>query len=67
MQNNGINIFLLMDGVNPVEAYSDKALADQDCWLCNEAEKFSPDPMPYWVKPVAFHNTTFTDVFSAEV
>lgn len=45
-------IHLLMNDKEPVGAYTDKALADADCWLCNDAEKFSPDPMPYWVKTV---------------
>jgi hypothetical protein len=67
MENNGIKIFLLMDGTNPVEAYRDKALADRDCWLCNDAEKFSPDPMPYWVKPLTFHMEVFRDSIPEEV
>jgi hypothetical protein len=54
MENNGIKIFLLMDDNMIVQAYQDGALAHQDCWLCNEAEKFSPNPMPYWVQPVQF-------------
>ena len=49
-----INIFLLMENSKIITAYDNEALAHQDCWLCNEAEKFSPDPSPYWVKPVEF-------------
>ena len=52
MLEHPIKIFLLMENSTIVQAYADDALAHQDCWLCNEAEKFSPDPMPYWVKPV---------------
>jgi hypothetical protein len=53
-------IHLLMENQTIVSAYQDKALAHHDCWLCNEAEKFSPDPMPYWVKEVEF----ITEIFS---
>lgn len=49
-----------MENQTIVSAYQDKALAHHDCWLCNEAEKFSPDPMPYWVKEVEF----ITEIFS---
>ena len=31
-------IYLLMEEQNPVGAYLDKALADADCWTCNEAQ-----------------------------
>lgn len=50
--NPQINIYLLMENANVISAYSDKALADADCWICNDAEKFSVDPHPFWVKPV---------------
>jgi hypothetical protein len=52
MATNLIEIFLLMENDKPVSAYADKAQADEDCWVCNDAEKFSPDPHPFWVKPV---------------
>ena len=52
-------IHLLMENQTVMGAYTDKNLADYDCWLCNEAEKFSPDPMPFWVKSVE----VVTDIF----
>jgi hypothetical protein len=55
-------VFVLMDGSNPVEAYLDKDLAHYDCWICNEAEKFSPDPMPFYVKEAALQTATYSPV-----
>lgn len=52
-------VFVLMDGSGPVEAYLDKDLAHYDCWICNEAEKFSSDPMPYYVKEVVLNTATY--------
>ena len=43
-------VFILMNGGTPEAAYANEELAQYDCWLCNSAERFSPDPMPYWVK-----------------
>lgn len=44
--------YVLMHNTTPVAVYQRSEAADYDCWLCNEGEKFSPDPHPYWVKPV---------------
>ena len=49
----GIPVYVLMEGNKPVGVYTDKALADKDCWLCNEADKYAPEPMTYWVESVA--------------
>lgn len=54
-------VYVLMDGNNPVEAYLDKELAHYDCWLCNEAEKFSDNPMPFYVKVVMLNAATYND------
>ena len=44
-------IYLLMEEQNPVGAYLDKALADADCWTCNEANHYTDDAdaPDYWV------------------
>ena len=49
-------VFLLMEGDNPITAYADKALAEQDCWVCNDAQRYlDMEQLDYWVKPVAFY------------
>ena len=53
------HVYVLMDGNTPVETYTDKDLAYYDCWICNEAEKFSPDPMPFYVKDVLLNTSTY--------
>lgn len=55
-------VFILMDGNTPVEAYTDEEAAHRDCWLCNEAEKFSPDPFPFHVKEVLLRTDTYGDI-----
>ena len=51
-----IAVFLLMEGDKPITAYADKALAEQDCWVCNDAQKYlDMEQLDYWVKPVAFY------------
>ena len=57
--NRMTTIFILMDGSGPVEAYLNQDLAHYDCWICNEAEKFSSDPMPYYVKEVVLNTATY--------
>jgi hypothetical protein len=52
-------VYILMDGGTPIEAYADEELAHRDCWLCNEAEKFSPDPMPFWVQRMPINMETY--------
>lgn len=47
-----LHIHILMNNTQPIGGYQDKALADADCHIMNEAEKYSPDPMPYWVKTI---------------
>ena len=53
-------VYVLMDGNNPVESYLDKNLADYDCWICNEAEKFADNPMPFYVKRVMLNTATYS-------
>ena len=55
-------VYLLLDGQTPIEAYTDKEVAHHDCWICNEAEKFSPDPMPFSVKEVSLRTDIYEDV-----
>lgn len=46
-------IHLLMEGSIPVGAYTDKALADADCWSCNDAQRYlGVEQLDYWVKTV---------------
>ena len=52
-------VYILMDGGTPIEAYADGELAHHDCWLCNEAEKFVPDPMPFWVQRMSINMDTY--------
>lgn len=60
--NRMTEIYILMDGSNPVEAYLDKDLAHYDCYICNEAEKFSENPASYYVKEVALQTATYSPV-----
>jgi hypothetical protein len=55
-------VYILMDGGTPIEAYADEELAHRDCWLCNEAEKFSPDPMPFWVQRMPINMDTYSEL-----
>jgi hypothetical protein len=55
-------VYLLLDGQTPIEAYTDKEVAHRDCYICNEAEKFSPTPMPFSVKEVLLRTDTYEDV-----
>lgn len=55
-------VYLLLDGQTPIEAYTVKEVAHRDCWVCNEAEKFSPTPMPFSVKEVLLRTDTYADV-----
>ena len=46
-------IYLLMEEQNPVGAYLDKALADADCWNCNDAQRYlDMEQFNYWVRTV---------------
>ena len=54
-------VYVLMDGNNPVESYLDKDLAHYDCWICNEAEKFAYNPMPFYVKTVMLNTATYAE------
>lgn len=54
-------VYVLMNGSKPETAYADEELAHHDCWVCNEAEKFSPDPMPYYVQKMPIN----MDVYEA--
>jgi hypothetical protein len=50
----GIPVYVLMEGNKPVGVYTDKALADKDCWLCNEAQKYlDMEQFNYWVSTSA--------------
>lgn len=54
-QSTDTAIFLLMEGDNPITAYADRALAEQDCWVCNDAQRYlDMEQLDYWVKPVMF-------------
>ena len=51
-----ITVFLLMEGDKPITAYADKALAEQDCWVCNDAQRYlDMEQFNYWVKAVPFY------------
>lgn len=54
--SNGIElmpIHLLMEGDKPVGAYTSKALADADCWNCNDAQRYlDMEQLDYWVKTI---------------
>jgi hypothetical protein len=52
-------IFILMNSTDPVEAYTDKDIAERDCWICNEGEKFSDDPHAFYVKEVALNTLSY--------
>jgi hypothetical protein len=52
-------IFVLMTGSDPIEAYTDKATAERDCWICNEGEKFSDEPQDFYVKEVALNTANY--------
>lgn len=55
-QSDEVAIFLLMEGDTPITAYADKALADHDCWVCNDAQKYlDMEQFNYWVKPIGFY------------
>ncbi len=57
-------IFLLMEGATPVGAYTDKALADVDCYSCNDAQRYlDVEQFNYWVKAM----TLTTEPFPYEV
>lgn len=57
--NRMIAVFILMNGTDPVEAYTDKDIAERDCWICNEGEKFSDDPHTFYVKEVALNTLSY--------
>jgi len=44
-------VYLLIQDRTTVGVYMDKALADADCWTCNEANHHSTDEhiADYWV------------------
>lgn len=46
-----MKVYLLIEGQQTVGVYLDKALADADCWTCNEAQyqKEDGDIADYWV------------------
>jgi hypothetical protein len=51
-----ITVFVLMEGDKPTSVYADKKLAEQDCWLCNESQKYlDMEQFNYWVKAVPFY------------
>jgi hypothetical protein len=52
-------VFILMDGSTPVEAYTDKELAYYDCYICNEAEKFSENPSSFYVRDVILNTMPY--------
>lgn len=54
-----VQIHLLMNGDTPTAAYLDKALADADCWVCNEGAYRLSEDQDYWVKPMSI--TTLVD------
>lgn len=54
--NHGIErapIYLLMEENNALCAYTNKALADADCWTCNDAQRYlDMEQFNYWVKTI---------------
>lgn len=58
MTHHTLQIFLLMSDRQPIAAYTDKALADADCYVCNEARMYTEggdyfaDSFDYWVRPL---------------
>lgn len=55
-------VYLLMNANHPEAAYADEELAQHDCWVSNEAEKFSHDPMPYWVQRLPINMDTYMEL-----
>ena len=59
-----------MDNTEPVGVYTDKALADKDCWDCNteagytDEGKNCPD---FWVSTAPLCSETFSIQFPAEI
>ena len=54
-------VYLLIRGNATVGVYLDKALADADCWTCNEAQHYNEDGdiADYWVEDMEI-TTDFT-------
>lgn len=45
-------LYILMDNTEPVGVYTDKALADKDCWDCNTEAGYTDEGKNYpdfWV------------------
>lgn len=45
-----MKVYLLIEGQQTVGVYLDKALADADCWNCNDAQRYiDVEQFNYWV------------------
>lgn len=51
--------YVLMNGDTPVEVYTDQDIAERDCWICNEGEKFSENPHDYYIKSVPLNTLSY--------
>ena len=59
-------VFILMNGSKPEAAYANEETAQYDCWLCTSAERFGPDPMPYWVQKMPINMEVYVDASPVE-
>ena len=63
-----MKVYLLIEDQRTVGVYLDKALADTDCWTCNEAHHYTEDghAPDYWVEEMEV-TTEESIALSAEI
>ena len=57
--------YVLMNGDTPVEVYTDRDIADRDCWICIEGEKFSDNPEDFYVKALPLNTLSYARIDAA--
>lgn len=63
-------LYILMDNTEPVGVYTDKALADKDCWDCNTEADYTDEGKNYpdfWVATAPLCSDFFNIPSPAEV
>lgn len=63
-------LYILMDNTEPVGVYTDKALAEKDCWDCNTEAGYTDEGKNYpdfWVSTAPLCSETFSVPSPAEI
>jgi hypothetical protein len=56
-------VYLLMENSKPIRAYTDKALAFYECWICTKGCEYEESPSDYYITELVLDTSPSENLF----